>query len=352
MSETPVSDTSSVVIEPPAGLRVRILYRESDGAMHFDWPLERLREAYADAAGLIWIDIVDAASAGTAQVEEILRGVFAFHPLAIEDALTDTLLPKVDDWGSYLYIVFQAIQFEESDDSLHMHELDLFVGNSFLLSYHVSPMPFLSQVLRNIERDPENRMSGGGDALLHQLLDLGVGEFLPALEHLDEAIDAAQEEVFARPTPRTLQSIFQVKRSSLRLHRMLGPTREMLNRLARDSYAPIRPERRIYFRDVYDELIRVHDLSESLRDLITGALDTYLSAVSNRTNDIMKTLTIVSVMFLPLSFVVGFFGMNFFSDNLAVKAELPRGLLFWITCLIMVGTPFVMYAWARRRGWF
>ena len=145
---------------------------------------------------------------------------------------------------------------------------------------------------------------------------MAVAEYLPAIEHLDDAIDDAQDEVFDGPTPQTLQKIFRVKRSALRLHRIVDPEREVLNRLARDAYDPIDDEHRVYFRDVYDHLVRIHDITESLRDLISGALDTYLSVVSNRTNDIMKTLTLVTVMFLPMSFLAGFFGMNFFGETL------------------------------------
>jgi magnesium transporter len=124
-----------------------------------------------------------------------------------------------------------------------------------------------------------------------------------------------------------------------------------MNRLARDAYGPIREEHRVYFRDVYDHLVRIHDLTESLRDLISGALDTYLSAISNRTNEIMKALTIVTVLFLPMSFLTGFFGMNFFGDNIALPYHVPRRALFWGSCLLMVASVAVQWYWARRRGW-
>src|SRR5207248_7574830 len=132
----------------------------------------------------------------------------------------------------------------------------------------------------------------------------------------------------------------------------LAPQREVVNRLARDDYDPIPSDHRVYFRDIYDHLVRVHDITESLRDLIAGALDTYLSAISNRTNDIMKTLTLVTVMFLPMSFLAGFFGMNFFGETLAFSSRLPKGLLFTIACLMMVIPPWGMYWWAHRRKWF
>jgi magnesium transporter len=125
-----------------------------------------------------------------------------------------------------------------------------------------------------------------------------------------------------------------------------------LNRLARDPYEVIEANNRVYFRDLYDHVVRIHDISESLRDLIAGTLETYLSVVSNRTNDIMKTLTFVTVMFMPMSFLVGFFGMNFFGDNIVFKTPLPRVLLFWGSCAIMAISPCFIWVYARRRKWF
>jgi magnesium transporter len=331
---------------------IRIVHRDAAGTIHHDWPVARLAEAIADPNGLLWVDIHDRESASNGRVEALLRDVFRFHPLAIEDALQDTHVPRVDDWGEYLYLVFHAIDFNPATDQLILNELDIFLGRNYLVTYHNRPIPELDQHRKNIERDPVNRCRHGADHILYHLLDLLVAAYLPAIEHLDEAIDDAQDQVFNTPTPRTLRSIFQVKRSALRLNRILAPEREVVNRLARDDYAPIPAEHRVYFRDIYDHLVRVHDITEGLRDLIAGALDTYLSAISNRTNEIMKALTLVTVMFLPMSFVAGFFGMNFFGETLAFQSALPKRLLFALTCLTVVGTPGFMYAWAKRKRWF
>ncbi|GAC1468278.1 MAG: magnesium/cobalt transporter CorA [Isosphaeraceae bacterium] len=331
--------------------KLRVVYRESSGTIHLDWTPSRLGEALKDRTGLVWLDIEDPDPSTNGNAEKILGDVFGFHPLAIEDALKETHVPKVDDWGDYLYIVFQSIDFSPGADVLRLLELDIFLGGNYLVTYHTHPLSFLDQDRRNIERDAANRMRHGADHLLYHLLDLAVAEYLPAIERLDQAIDEAQEEVFGSPTPDTLHSIFRVKRSALRLYRTIGPEREVLNRLARDSYPQIAEDHRVYFRDVYDHLVRVHDLIESLRDLISGALDTYLSAISNRTNDIMKRLTLVTVMFLPMTFLTGFFGMNYFGETLAFHSPLPRGLLFIGTCLIMVTSLVGQWFWASRRGW-
>jgi len=339
---------------PPRGEPlVRVVFRDSAGAIHLDWPAGQVDRAIADAGGIVWVDIEDLESANNSHVEAMLRDVFRFHPLAVEDALKDTHVPKVDDWGGYLYLVVDTLDFDPETDDLRLHELDLFLGPNYLVTYHNEPTPVLERHRRNLEREPEHRLQHGPSHLLYRLLDDVVAEFLPAIEHLDDAIDDAQDEVFRNATTRTLQKIFQVKRSALRLHRVVTPMREVLNRLARDPYPRVNVEHRVYFRDVYDHLVRIHDIVESLRDLISGALDTYLSVVSNRTNEIMKALTIVNVMFLPMSFIAGFFGMNFFGDTLMLQSPaLPKATIFWLTVTAMIGTPVGLWHLARRRGWF
>ena len=334
-------------------LTTRIIYRDTQGSIHLDWPLDQLQAAIADAQGTVWVDFEDLDSEHNGEVEAMLRDIFHFHPLAIEDALKDVNVPRIDDWGQYLYLVINTIDFHPETDALQLHELDLFVGANFLVTYHHEPIEVLDRQHRLIEREPEERLRLGASHLLHHLLDEVVAEFLPAIEHLDDAINAAQDEVFDHATPATLRRIFHIKSCALRLNRVVIPMREVLNRLARDPYSQIVPEHRVYFRDVYDHLVRVHDIVESLRDLIGGALDTYLSIVSNRTNDIMKVLTLLNVMFLPMTFLAGFFGMNFFGETLMFTSPiLPKTTLFWLTVTIMILTPVGMWLLARRRGWF
>lgn len=335
----------------PRGCRVRVVYRDSAGQIHLDWPAAKVRDAVDDAGGTVWVDLEDSGTTPSADAEAMLRDVFHFHPLAIEDALNETHVPKVDDWGDYLYLAFHSLDYDAASGHVQPHELDVFLGKNYLVTYHGEPLAFLEQDRRNIERDPEHRLRHGADHLLYHLLDLAVTEYMPLIEALDSAIDDAQEEVFRSPSPRTLQAIFRVKRTVLKLHRVIAPEREVMNRLARDAYEPIAEEHRVYFRDVYDHLVRVHDLTESVRDLISGALDTYLSAISNRTNDTMRTLTLVTVMFLPMSFLASFFGMNFFGETLNFTSPMPKRTLFVLTCVAMVASVVVQWYWARRKGW-
>jgi magnesium transporter len=347
-----IASAASPGVDP--GLTIRAVFRSGSGAIDLDWPAGRIAEAVADGGGTLWVDILSPTNQ-LQGVESLFRDTFGFHPLAIDDALCESHSPKVDDWSQYLYLVFHSIDFAPETDDLRLHELDMFLGSNYLVTYHTEPISVLEAVRKNLSREggAERLLKQGADHLLYQILDLGSDDFLTAIEHLDEAIDEAQDEVFHAPTTETLHKIFRVKRAALRIHRIIAPQREVLNRLARDQYAQIDAHDRVYFRDVYDHLVRLHDITETLRDLISGALDTYLSAISNRTNEIMKALTLVTVMFLPMSFLAGFFGMNFFGETLSFRSPpLPRALLFWTTCLVMLSTPLMMWLWARRRGWF
>lgn len=333
-----------------ANFRIRAIYRAGSGDVHADWPADRIDEALGDERGLLWFDIENR-NGDLAAIEAILRERFGFHALAIDDALHETHVPKIDDWDRYVYTVFLAIDFDPARSELRTEEIDAFLGGNFLVTYHEGPARVLDRLRQAIERDDRGRLKRGAGHLLYQLFDLTVADYLTAIEHLDEGIDQAQDEVFGNPHPKTLRRIFRIKRAAARLNRLISPQREVMNRLARDPFESVDPEERVYFRDVYDHLVRIHDITEGLRDLIAGALDTYLSAVSNRTNEIMKILTIVNVLFLPLSIVVGFFGMNFFGETLAFPFPLPRTLLFSLTCLSMILIPLFIWKWSRRRGW-
>jgi len=199
------------------------------------------------------------------------------------------------------------------------------------------------------DRDPRN-VQDGADHLLYKIIDFLVADYMPTVEKIDAAIDQIEDQVFDRPSPRTLERLFALKRVLLAMRRILLPQREVLNKLARDDFRVIDPKDRIFFRDIYDHLVRLHDLNESLRDLVSGALDTYLSVVNNRMNDIMKTLTIITTLFMPITFVTGFFGMNFFEPVANLVGWTDRQV-FSVTVSIMLLFPFGMYLWMRRRTW-
>ena len=170
------------------------------------------------------------------------------------------------------------------------------------------------------------------------------------IEQVADEIDAIEDQIFDSPRQTILARAFATKRAMLHMRRCLSPQREVLNKLARDDYQVIDVKDRVYFRDVYDHMVRLHDITESLRDLLGGALDMYLSVINNRMNDIMKTLTIITTLFMPLSFIASFFGQNFFGPVAPLQrwTSMPA---FIVTMTIILLTPVGMYMWMRRRGW-
>jgi magnesium transporter len=325
----------------------RALARLPDNTIRSDVAVGDLDALRSDPHTKLWVDL--SSENGVAGAEQVLKR-FGFHPLAIDDALRHTHVPKVDDWREYLYIVTNAVELDTTAWRVCLHELDIFVGRNYLVTYRTAPIAALDRLWEVTSREPR-RLARGTDNLLYQLLDAIVADYLPIAERLDEWIDRLENKVFARPTPATLSHIFQQKRVLIELRRSLSGLREVLNRLARDEYKVIDRRDQVYFRDVYDHLVRLYEIVESLRDLVSSSLDIYLSAISNRTNEIMKALTVVTVQFLPLSFLAGFFGMNYFGEDFAIRPSMSSTVMFWASLTIMLLLPPAMYLWMKRRRW-
>ena len=286
---------------------LRTFYRSGTGNVTAELPTTDWRTALQDQTGVLWVDF---SGAPLVEVEPHLRDTFGFHVLAIDDALREVHVPKIDDWGDYIYTVVHGVMFDPQSLALSTRELDIFLGRNYLVTHHRQSIDAVERVWRHVCTEPR-QLEHGPDYLLYLLLDTLTADYMPAIDALDATLDALETAVFNRLIPHTLGRIFAVKRAALHLRRIIGPQREVLNKLARDAYAVIDPEDRVFFRDVYDHLVRLVDLNETLRELTSGAIETYLSVNSNRINEVMKVLTIISALFMPISFVVGFFGMNF-----------------------------------------
>jgi magnesium transporter len=326
---------------------IRSLYYVSGNPIQKNVPPKDFPDLIQNQQGLLWVDFV---SEPPENCLPILQG-FKFHYLAIDDALQETHVPKLDDWGDYLYIVLNYMKVHENGDAweTEVDELDIFLGKNYVVTHHDFPISALDETWEACDRDERN-VQGGPDHLLYKITDRLVAEYMPTVERIDSAIDQIEDQVFDRPSPHTLESLFALKRVLLAMRRIIIPQREVLNKLARDDYKVIDPRDRIFFRDIYDHLVRLHDLNESLRDLVGGALDTYLSVINNRMNQIMKTLTIITVLFMPLTFLTGYFGMNFFEPLGNLKAWTTNPV-FYLTLAIIFSMPFGMYIWFRRRTW-
>ncbi|HOT90072.1 MAG TPA: magnesium/cobalt transporter CorA [Anaerolineae bacterium] len=325
---------------------MRILYFSGSGEVRADAAPESLPDLLRDVDGMLWLDLREESPDACAP---ILRDIFAFHPLAIDDALEESHVPKIDDWGKYLYLVLHAVRYDPQDNHIDTLELDVFVGSHYLVTHQTTPLKAVDRVWALCQRD-ERHLRKGAAHLLYKLADELAADYMPVVEDIDVTIDEIEDQVFGNPAPGVLEQIFGLKRALLTLRRIIGPQREVLNKLGRGDYAVIPPDYSVFFRDVYDHLVRLYDISESLRDLVGGALDTYLSVVSNRMNEVMKTLTVITTMFMPISFIAGFFGMNFFQPALTLDNWTGRGAFVAMLALMFL-VPVGMYIWMRKRAW-
>lgn len=326
---------------------IHSLYRSFDGNFFTELQTAQLPEAIQDKEGLLWVDFVDEPQESCMP---ILRDIFGFHPLAIDDALEESHVPKVDDWGTYLYLVLHSVVFDpEREEPLSTHELDLFLGDNYLVTYRHHGMPGLERVWETCQRD-ERIMRKDAANLLYRIADEMVENYMPVVEQIDERVDQIEDMLFDRPKPQLLEHIFTLKRALLHLRRIISPQREVLNKLARGDFAVIPESDKVFFRDVYDHLVRLYDIAEGLRDLVGGALETYLSVISNRMNEVMKILAVITTLFMPVTFLSGFFGMNFFQPVTQLSAWTDK-LTFFVVLAVMIAIPVGMYLWMRKREW-
>ena len=288
-----------------------------------------------------WMDI----EAPDDEDYEILTEAFQFHPLTIEDVKHGDQRPKLEAYKGYSFMVlFEALL---KDDALDFEEYFLFLADDYLVTIHGDPQPHLTELRKRIEAQPE--MTKDQPAFLTYLVvDQIVDANFPILDQLDNTIDELEDTIIERADPEQLRIIYRLKHDITRLRQLLGAQRDLFQRLITSSLGPDDREMSLYYRDVYDHIIRQYETVDSLRDLLTGAMDVYLSTVSNRLNVTMKTLTVIASLFLPLTFLTGFYGMNF--AYLTTVLE-PPYISFWIGVATMLVATGIQFWFFRKRGW-
>lgn len=291
-----------------------------------------------------WLDI----SAPADEDYDILRDAFGFHPLAIEDVRNQNQRPKLEEYKGYAFMVlFQGQMGGDGSGTLVLREHHLFIATDYLVTVHVEPAPILDQLRERISRDPTVTRESPGFLTYLVVSELVDGLF-PVLESFDERIDTLEDQIVDSASPEVLSQIYRMKHDVIALRRVLGAQRDLFQRLISHSIDSRDHDVQLYWRDVYDHMVRQYESVDSLRDLLTGAMDVYLSTVSNRLNATMKTLTVIASVFLPISFLTGFFGMNF--SLLTQTLEMPwwAFLVGVATMLASVGIQLFLF---RRRGW-
>jgi magnesium transporter len=255
--------------------------------------------------GMLWVDLSDP----TPEEALVLREVFNFHELAIEDALAHSHHPKIEAYPGFLYLIVHSIDFEKSQHQFATHDTDLMIGDRFLVTVHSGNRRSLAAVREQCSKH-DHLLAGGPMTLCHRILDRMVDSYRPEVELLSDQLDELEERVFERPDESLMRAILGLKRDVASLRRVVQPQRDVVARLSRREFPAVTDALAFEFRDVYDHLVRITEEATFAQDRISGLLDAYLSAVSNRLNQVMKVLTLFATLFMPLTVLTGVYGMN------------------------------------------
>lgn len=320
-----------------------IVYRDGAEKVEEGFTVSQLPELLKEQNILVWVDM----EKPTLEEDQVLSDVFQFHPLTIEDCRGTRHHPKIEEFPDYLYFIIHGVRADTSSERFNTIELDGFIGRNFILTYHHETFRSINLVKQRVRTSPVPCQRGSA-YLLYLVLDNIIDFYMPVMEDFDEAINGLEDDIFSMRIQgnAVLENILLLKRNVLRLRRISSKQQEILLRMSRGEFALIEPHMIPFYRDIYDHLVRVSDLSEQYRDLLSGTLDAYLSVVSNRMNEIMKVLTIFSAIMLPLTFIAGVYGMNF--DNMP---ELHSRYGYYTVVIIMLVVAVSMLIYFKRKGW-
>lgn len=299
---------------------------------------------YKDSTTIKWINIE-----GISNIEtlEQFGNCFGLHPLVLEDILNTDQRPKIEDYGEYMYIVLKMLYSDEKTNGIITEQISMILGNNFVISFQEGIKGDVFNALRERMRNEKSRIRKmGSDYLAYALIDSIVDTYFIILEKLGEKIEFIEEELVSNPTPKTLQAFHNLKREMIFLRKSVWPLREVISAMERGESPLFKGTTRIYLRDVYDHTIQVIDAIETFRDILSGMLDIYLSSISNRINEVMKVLTIIATIFMPLTFLAGVYGMNF---KYMPELEWQWGYPLILLVMVFIGVSMVFYF--KRKKW-
>jgi len=329
-SEVPVSDQPL----PHSVLR------DTSGRIAFDIPPREIRDALADSSTKLWIDIDSVSRHQHAILEKLLH----FHPLTIEDTLNPNSRVKIEAYDGYLFIVLRAVRFCDTTDDpydLDTENLYLYLGANFVVTVHAGPSQTIDTVADLIRRSPDI-FDRGPARLAHTICDTAIDAFFPILDRVGEFVDGLESRVFERFDESALRDIFALKRMVLSLRRYLAPQREIFNVLTNRPTPLLPAESQLYFRDVYDHVLRINDSLDTFRELLSSTLDSYLTQVSNRLGSITKGLSVIATLSVPFVVISGMWGMNFVEIPLS---HYPHG--FWVMLVLQLALGVALVAVLR-----
>lgn len=319
------------------------VYHNGADRVDVDFSAEKLSELLANKESLIWVDI----EKPNERDNKILSDVFHFHPLTIEDAIETRNHPKVESYNNYLFLIVHGVTMETNSANFVTRELDIYLGQNFVLTYHHESFRSIDSVKSQVRTDTFH-FARGADYLLHQILDKLVDLYIPVVDDFDTAINNLEDRIFQmkKGSNKLLEEVMALKRSVARLVRISSKQMDVLARLANGEFPLIRKDVLPFYLDVYDHLHRVSVLAENYRDLVSGLLNLHFNVVANRTNDVVKTLTIFSAIVLPLSLIAGIYGMNF--ENMP-ELKTRNGYFLTLGFMLLMAIALLIYFW--RKGW-
>ena len=325
--------------------RTRITLFDYDGSRLQEKEAERIEECFPlkDEPTVTWINID-----GVHEVENVekIGGHFGIHPLVQEDIVHIGQRPKMEDFDEYLFIVIKMLFYDDGKEEVTAEQVSLVVGENYVISFQEREGDVFEPVRERLRNGKGRIVKQGADYLAYALLDAIVDSYFAILEKTGDRIESLEEELITNPGPGTVGIIQRMKREMVFLRKSVWPLREVISGLERDESSIIRESTHVYLRDVYDHTIQVIDTVETLRDMIGGMLDIYLSSVSNRMNEVMKVLTIIATIFIPLTFIAGIYGMNFeHMPELRVPWAYPA--VWGVMCAVGI----LMLIYFRRKRW-
>jgi magnesium transporter len=325
--------------------KTKISVFDYDATNFLEKDIKNVEESFAfrDTATVTWINID---GVHDADIVEKIGGHFGIHPLILEDIMNTSQRPKLEDLGETLFLVIRMISLDRKGKDIVSEQLSLVIGPNFVLSFQEEPGDMFDPVRERIRKGKGRIRKMGPDYLAYALIDAVVDQYFFVLEQLGERIEVLEEGLITNPRSETLREIHALKREMIFLRKSVWPLREVVSGLERAESDLIKPTTNIFLRDVYDHTIQVIDNIETFRDMLSGMLETYLSSVSNRMNEVMKLLTIIATIFIPLTFIAGVYGMNF---KFMPEVEWRWGYFFVWGVMIAVGV--IMLAFFRRKKW-
>jgi len=326
--------------------KIKIFMVDYDHSNYEEKTITQLEEIlpYLDKPTITWVNI-----SGLHRLETIekIGGMFNLHPLTLEDIVNTEMRPKVDNFYDYIYMALKMFYLDKDKDSILVEQISVIMGRGFVITLQETDKDIFDCLRKRIETSHGRIRKGGTDYLFYSILDTIVDSYFTFLEWLGEKIESLDDELMDNPRKEILYTIHELKNDMIYIRRSIWPLREMINTLRIEETPLIQQTTDIFIRDLHDHVIEVMDLVETYRETMGGILDTYLSSVSNKLNEIMKVLTIIATIFIPLTFIVGFFGMNFVYSFIPWK-------WYWgmpVSLVIMLLTTFALILYFRRRGW-